>query len=35
MSDRYFVDEPISAGRMVLAGPEAHHLIHVMRRRRG
>ena len=31
MSDRYFVDEPISPGRVVLAGPEAHHLIHVMR----
>jgi 16S rRNA (uracil1498-N3)-methyltransferase len=31
MSDRYFVEEPISAGRVVLAGPEAHHLIHVMR----
>ncbi len=32
MSDRYFVDEPISSlGHLVLAGPEAHHLIHVMR----
>ena len=31
MSDRYFVDEPISPGSVVLAGPEAHHLIHVMR----
>ena len=31
MSDRYFIDEPISLGRAVLAGPEAHHLIHVMR----
>ena len=31
MSDRYFIDEPISPGRAVLAGPEAHHLIHVMR----
>src|SRR3990172_5023056 len=31
MSDRYFVAEPISPGRVVLAGPEAHHLIHVMR----
>lgn len=31
MADRYFVDEPISLGRVVLAGPEAHHLIHVMR----
>jgi 16S rRNA (uracil1498-N3)-methyltransferase len=31
MSYRYFVDEPISPGRVVLAGREAHHLIHVMR----
>jgi 16S rRNA (uracil1498-N3)-methyltransferase len=31
MSERYFLDEPISRGRVVLAGPEAHHLIHVMR----
>ncbi len=31
MSDRYFIDEPIAAGRVTLAGPEAHHLIHVMR----
>ena len=31
MSDRYFIDEPISPGRVVLAGAEAHHLIHVMR----
>jgi 16S rRNA (uracil1498-N3)-methyltransferase len=31
MSDRYFVDEPISADRVTLSGPEAHHLIHVMR----
>ncbi len=31
MSERYFVDEPISPGRVVLGGPEAHHLIHVMR----
>ncbi len=31
MADRYFVDEPISLGQIVLAGPEAHHLIHVMR----
>ena len=31
MPDRYFVDEPISANRVTLAGPEAHHLIHVMR----
>ena len=31
MSDRYFVDEPILPGPVTLAGPEAHHLIHVMR----
>jgi 16S rRNA (uracil1498-N3)-methyltransferase len=31
MSDRYFIDAPISADRVILAGPEAHHLIHVMR----
>jgi 16S rRNA (uracil1498-N3)-methyltransferase len=31
MSDRYFADESISSDRVVLAGPEAHHLIHVMR----
>jgi 16S rRNA (uracil1498-N3)-methyltransferase len=31
MADRYFVDEPISPGPVELTGPEAHHLIHVMR----
>jgi len=31
MSDRYFVDKPISIDRVTLSGPEAHHLIHVMR----
>jgi 16S rRNA (uracil1498-N3)-methyltransferase len=31
MSDRYFVEAPISADRATLSGPEAHHLIHVMR----
>jgi 16S rRNA (uracil1498-N3)-methyltransferase len=31
MVDRYFSDEPISADHVTLAGPEAHHLIHVMR----
>jgi len=31
MSERYFVDEPLSPGRVMLGGPEAHHLIHVMR----
>jgi 16S rRNA (uracil1498-N3)-methyltransferase len=31
MSIRYFFDEPIALGRVMLTGPEAHHLIHVMR----
>ena len=31
MSQRYFVETPITADRAVLSGPEAHHLIHVMR----
>jgi 16S rRNA (uracil1498-N3)-methyltransferase len=31
MPDRYFIEEPIAPGRVILAGPEAHHLIHVMR----
>jgi 16S rRNA (uracil1498-N3)-methyltransferase len=31
MADRYFASEPIDDDRVVLAGPEAHHLIHVMR----
>ena len=31
MSERYFSDEPISLGRVVIGGAEAHHLIHVMR----
>ena len=31
MSDRYFTPGPISGQRAVLAGAEAHHLIHVMR----
>lgn len=31
MSERYFVDTPIRGGRATLTGPEAHHLIHVMR----
>jgi 16S rRNA (uracil1498-N3)-methyltransferase len=31
MPDRYFTDEPIAGGSVVLAGAEAHHLIHVMR----
>ncbi len=35
MADRYFVEIPISEDRVVLAGSEAHHLIHVMRAERG
>jgi 16S rRNA (uracil1498-N3)-methyltransferase len=35
MSDRYFVERPISGSRATLAGTEAHHLIHVMRVKRG
>ncbi len=31
MGDRYFVETPIQGGDAVLTGPEAHHLIHVMR----
>jgi len=35
MADRYFVESPIASDRATLAGPEAHHLIHVMRVKRG
>ena len=31
MSDRYFCETPICSDRVVLTGPEAHHLLHVMR----
>lgn len=31
MSDRYFVERPISNDRATLSGAESHHLIHVMR----
>ena len=31
MADRYFVQPEITGDRAVLAGPEAHHLLHVMR----
>lgn len=31
MADRYYVSAPISPGRLKLAGPEAHHLLHVVR----
>jgi len=35
VADRYFSETPISEGRVVLAGPEAHHLVHVMRAKPG
>jgi 16S rRNA (uracil1498-N3)-methyltransferase len=35
MSERFFVDDPISGDRAALDGPEAHHLIHVMRAKPG
>jgi 16S rRNA (uracil1498-N3)-methyltransferase len=35
MAERFFVDRPIAGDRAVLDGPEAHHLIHVMRARPG
>jgi 16S rRNA (uracil1498-N3)-methyltransferase len=35
MADRYFSDRPIVDSLAVLAGAEAHHLIHVMRARPG
>jgi 16S rRNA (uracil1498-N3)-methyltransferase len=35
MSDRYFCEQPIAGQRVTLAGPEAHHLISVMRARVG
>lgn len=31
MSERFFSLEPIAGERVTLAGPEAHHLLHVMR----
>ncbi|QVL32462.1 16S rRNA (uracil(1498)-N(3))-methyltransferase [Telmatocola sphagniphila] len=31
MSSRYFVETPLQAGSFSLEGPEAHHLLHVMR----
>jgi 16S rRNA (uracil1498-N3)-methyltransferase len=31
MPDRYFVESPVVSDRTQLAGPEAHHLLHVMR----
>lgn len=35
MADRYFTEHPIEGGSVVLDGPEAHHLLHVMRARLG
>jgi 16S rRNA (uracil1498-N3)-methyltransferase len=35
MSDRYFADEPVTDDRAMLSGPEAHHLLHVMRAKIG
>jgi 16S rRNA (uracil1498-N3)-methyltransferase len=35
MSDRFFVETPICGDRVTLGGPEAHHLLHVMRARAG
>jgi 16S rRNA (uracil1498-N3)-methyltransferase len=35
MTHRYFVEKPIVQEQAVLAGPEAHHLLHVMRARPG
>jgi 16S rRNA (uracil1498-N3)-methyltransferase len=35
MTDRYFVESPIQADRATLVGPEAHHLLHVMRAKPG
>jgi 16S rRNA (uracil1498-N3)-methyltransferase len=31
MSERFFVETPIRGDRATLTGPEAHHLLHVMR----
>jgi 16S rRNA (uracil1498-N3)-methyltransferase len=35
MTDRYVVARPIAGSEVLLDGPEAHHLIHVMRARSG
>jgi 16S rRNA (uracil1498-N3)-methyltransferase len=35
MADRYFSDSPLDGERAVLAGSEAHHLLHVMRAKVG
>jgi 16S rRNA (uracil1498-N3)-methyltransferase len=33
--DRYFVDSPIKGDLVTLAGPESHHLVHVLRAKAG
>jgi len=35
MADRYFVESPVVSDRAILAGAEAHHLLHVMRAKPG
>jgi len=35
MTQRYYSEDPIQASRVTLAGSEAHHLLHVMRREEG
>jgi len=35
MSERFFVESPITGDRALLVGSEAHHLLHVMRASRG
>ena len=35
MADRYFVEKPITEEKTSLGGPEAHHLIHVLRAKPG
>jgi len=35
MSDRYYSSQPITGERVTLVGPEAHHLLHVMRANAG
>jgi 16S rRNA (uracil1498-N3)-methyltransferase len=35
MTARYYVAEPIEGTQVTLAGPEAHHLLHVMRAKLG
>lgn len=35
MTERYFSNEPIQTDRVHLTGPEAHHLLHVMRAKVG